>query len=131
MNNRSNAREVAFKLTFEYLFNREINTILASELLEEYKITTEKDYVYQVYNGIDQHFDELSKVIEDNSIGFSIGRIYKVDYAILLVALFEIRYMPNVPYKVSINEALNLAKQYSTIKSKSFINGILAKVEKP
>ena len=63
-------------------------------------------------------------------MGFSLDRIFKVDKAILLVALYEIFFIPTIDYKVSVSEAINLAKKYSTEKSAKFINGILAKVEK-
>ena len=81
-------------------------------------------------NGVIQKYDELCGFISENSEGFAFDRIYKVDLAILLVALYEIKYMKSIPVKVSINEALNLAKSYSTENSNKFINGILAKLVK-
>ncbi len=128
MNKRSDAREIAMKLIFEYLFNNQINEDLLNELCQESEITTEQDYVSKTYYGVINNLQKLDEQIKNNSIGFSIDRIFKVDRAILLVAIYEIMFDETIDYKVSINEALNLAKKYSTEKSSKFINGILNKV---
>ncbi len=128
MNKRTDAREVTFKLIFEYLFLQEINTQTIEDLASEYNLTTEKQYVDDVYFGIVKNYDNLIAKLQELSVGYKIDRIYKVDKAILLVSMYEINYMPDIPFAVSINEALNLAKKYSTEKSHEFINGILSKV---
>ncbi len=123
---RSAAREIAFKLIFEYVFNKEENNELVQEYIQDN--FEEAGYIQEVYHGVIAHFDELCGIVKEKSVGFSFDRIFKVDLAILLVALYEIKYMTSIPNKVSINEALNLAKAYSTEKSNKFINGILASV---
>lgn len=123
---RSQAREIAFKLVFEYIFNKEEDNMLLSEYIDEN--TDEQDYIREVYHGVITNYDELCGIISKSSRGFAFSRIFKVDLAILLIALYEIKYMKTIPTKVSINEALNLAKAYSTEKSNKFINGILASV---
>lgn len=128
MNKRSDAREIAMKLIFEYLFNNQVNEDLLNELCQESEITTEKDYASKTYYGVINNLQNLDEQIKNNAIGFSIDRIFKVDRAILLVAIYEIIFDETIDYKVSINEALNLAKKYSTEKSSKFINGILNKV---
>ena len=130
MNKRSDAREVAMKLVFEYLFNNQINEQLINDLSQEYQLTSEQDYASKSYFGVVNNIDKLTQTIEKYSIGFSVDRIFKVDKAILLVALYEIMYDSSIDYKVSVNEALNLAKKYSTEKSSKFINGVLAQVSK-
>lgn len=120
------AREVAFKLVFEYVFSNNKDLEFLDELCEENKIEQEKGYVLDVYNGVIAHYDELIESISQLSHGFAINRIYKVDLAIMLVAIYEMTYIKSIPHKVSINEALELAKKYSTEKSGKFINGILA-----
>ena len=125
---RSNAREAVFKLVFEYVFNLEENNELLLESVESMK--EEEAYIREVYRGVISNYDELCGIISHSAVGFSFDRIFKVDLAILLVALYEIKYMNGIPNKVSINEALNLAKAYSTEKSSKFINGILASVVK-
>lgn len=126
---RRNAREIAFKLIFEYMFSEKIN----NEALEEY-ISNETDmdsddtsYIKEVYFGVSSHFDELKSKIASSAEGYAIDRIYKVDLAVLMLAIYEISYVEAIPFKVSINEAITLAKKYSTEKSAKFINGVLAK----
>ncbi len=127
---RRNAREIAFKLIFEYMFSGETKPELIDEYATDFK-SNEKDddtaYVNEVYFGVVKNFDTLNKLISENAHNFDLDRLYNVDKALLLLALYEIKFMSDVPYKVSIDEALNLAKKYSTEKSAKYINGVLSK----
>ena len=122
---RTYARECAFKLVFSYLFVKEKDEAMLGEILSSKEAQEEKGYISEVYNGVINHFDELLAEITKHSKMFKIDRVYRVDLAILLVAIYE---MKNgiAPKKVCINEALNLAKTYSTEKSSTYINGILS-----
>ena len=123
---RKDARDVAFKLVFEYTFSRETK----QEMVEEYTASMDADdvsYVSEVYFGIAKHFDEITKKISETSENFAIDRVFKVDFALLLLAVYEIEYMPSIPFKVSVDEAMNLAKKYSSEKSTQYINGVLSK----
>lgn len=121
---RKQSREEIFKLVFEYAMTKEIDETALNESVSTF--VEDSKYIKNVYNGVIEHFDELSELIGSFSTGFAIDRIYKIDLAILLVALYEIKYVDDIPANVSINEALNLSKIYSTDKSSGFINGILA-----
>ena len=99
---------------------------MLEEFLAEDKNKLELGYINEVYNGVIAHYDELISAIKNVSTGFKVDRIYKVDLAILLVAVYEMKYVKTIPNKVSINEALNLSKIYSTEKSSGYINGILS-----
>lgn len=123
---RSLARENVFKLVFEYVFNKEKNEDYFEDVLNDESNKAEVGYISEVYNGIITHYDELLEDIKKSSESFKLDRIFKVDLAILLVALYEMKYIKSIPQMVSINEALNLAKVYSTEKSNKFINGILS-----
>jgi len=123
---RSSARESVFKLVFEYVFSKEKDENLFEEILSDEKNKAELGYISEVYNGVISHYDEIISDIKKVSESFKLDRIFKVDLAILLVAIYEIKYIKSIPTKVSINEALNLSKTYSTEKSSSFINGILS-----
>lgn len=123
---RSYARECAFKLVFEYIFNKEKDEEALSEFIEEDKNKAEIGYISEIYNGVIAHYDELVSDVEKFSNSFKIDRVYKVDLAILLVAIYEMKYISSIPAKVSMNEALNLSKVYSTEKSYNYINGILS-----
>jgi len=67
-------------------------------------------------------------IIQKAADGYKTERLYKVDLAIMLVAVAEIVYCDNIPQEVSINEAIELAKIYSTSKSPKYINGVLSGV---
>ena len=123
---RSYARECAFKLVFEYLFTKEKNQTALDEFLQEDKNKAEVGYISEVYNGVVEKFNVLKEKLTEASHAFAIDRIFKVDLAILLVALYEMMFISSIPKNVSINEALELSKTYSTEKSGSFINGVLS-----
>ena len=125
---RKQSRDRAFKLIFEYIFTKEIDDELMEEYLSEAEDQAEKEYIKEVYFGVANKFEYLSSKIEKLSIGFAFHRIFKIDLAIMLLAGYEIEFMPKIPFKVSVNEACELAKLYSTEKSVGFINGILAKL---
>ena len=130
---RREAREVAFKLIFEYGFNKIEKMDMIEEYTAEYPQDAKKDsvaYISEVYAGAISHYDELTELISANSDGFALDRLFKVDTALLVLALYEIKYMGSIPYKVSVDEALNLAEKYSTEKSCKYINGILSKFSK-
>lgn len=123
---RRDARDIAFKLIFAYTFDNEKNI----EAMEEYTATIDADdssYVAEVYNGVITHYDELMQDVKSNAEKFEVSRIYKTDLAIILLALYEIKFINSIPYKVSVDEAVSLAHKYSTDKSGKYINGILSK----
>ena len=123
---RRDAREIAFKLVFEYAFNKRDN----KEEFEEYTSALDADdkaYVSEVYFGVVSHYDELEEKISSAIEKFAFDILFKFDLAILLLAAYDIVYMESIPYKVSVDEALNLAEKYSTNKSVKYINGVLAK----
>ncbi len=119
------SREETFKLIFEYCSTGDVNDFSVEELIAENK-QVEEAYVKQVYFGVVDKFSELKEDINKTSKTFTVDRIFKVDFALLLLALYEIKYMPEIPNAVSVNEVLNLSKVYSTEKSYSYINGILS-----
>lgn len=121
---RKIARENTFKLIFEYTFSKEKDM----DLFEEYVAGLDADdvsYVKEVYEGVILHYDELVGLISSNIKNFEFDRLYKVDVALLLLAIYEIKFMQSIPFKVSVDEALNLAQKYSTEKSMKYINGVL------
>lgn len=75
--------------------------------------------------GVALHREELDRTIELFSSNWRIPRMGCVDRNLLRIAVFEILYMPEIPEKVSINEAIELAKKFGTRDSGSFVNGIL------
>ena len=87
-----------------------------------------KRYVEQIFKVYKEHNEEIDEIIKNNAIGWDINRLFKIDKDILRIAIAELVYIKDAPVKVIIDEALELAKKYSSDESPSFINGILAKV---
>lgn len=126
---RKQAREEAFILIFEKQFNlATVDEIL--ECASEARDITPDDYIKTVFSGVYEKLSEIDDEISENSVGWSIKRISKTAIAVLRLALYEIRYIEEIPLSVSINEAVELCKKYSTKEEASFVNGILASVSK-
>lgn len=125
---RKKIRDMAFKCTYQMVMGQSIeevisNCIAENEVTEEAKKILERDI-----NGIVENQETIDNLIKDNLKKWTFERIPKVDIAILRLAIYEIKYDETVPYKVAVNEAVELAKTYSTDQSPSFINGVLAKI---
>ena len=131
--NRTEMRENAFKLIYSLEIQKVENVQEQIDLyFESNNITDEeaKKYIANAVNGIEEHQEEILKDIETNlKEEWKLSRISKMDLTILKLAIYEIKFT-DVPYKVSINEAVELAKKYGEDKSKNFVNGILASVVK-
>ena len=122
---RRQAREEAFILIFEKQFNDDsLADIL--ELATEVREFEADYYIKQVFFGVFEKLSELDSVISEKAIGWSISRISKTALAILRLALYEIKFMDDIPVSVSINEAVELCKKYATKEDAAFVNGILS-----
>lgn len=124
---RKAARECAMKLIYEFQFSHCRNEDTLATLCEKYQLD-EKDVAYLngVYNGVMEKEEELREEIFSHSVNYKSERIFLLDLSIMILALYEMKYCEDVPPKVALNEAIELAKKYSTDKSGSLINGILA-----
>ena len=128
---RKIARENIYKLVFEYLFYDELNqTSLELMLLDSNLTEDDKQYIISDYEGVAAKKDELLELIKKHSNGFSLDRIFRPDLSALLVATYELKYRKDIPAPVAISEAVDLVKMYSTKKSYSFVNGVLAGIYK-
>ena len=87
-----------------------------------------RDYALKLIQIYSDHKDEVDRQISKLSIGWNIERLIRIDGDILRLSTVELLYMPEIPISVSIDEAVELAKKYSTKESSSFINGILRQV---
>lgn len=124
---RKKSREYSFRVVFEKFFHE---PEIEFEDEEFALVDEDRQFVNTLVGGVNEHYDEIISIIKENTEGYDIDRIYKVDLAILVVAVFELLYEKSTPQNVVINEAVELSKKYSTDKSYSFINGVLAKVIK-
>ena len=126
---RKQAREEAFILIFEKVFNDEsVEEIL--ELANEVRDLKADNYIKTVFGGVYENLETLDDTISQNAVGWSIERISKTALCVLRLSLFEIKFMDDIPVSVSINEAVELCKKYATKDDASFVNGILSTVAK-
>ena len=128
--NRHEAREQAFILTFEKLFNKENDIDSLIEMGINASLFEKNDFSRSLALTADEKSEELDAIIAANSIGWSVHRLPRVTLAILRLSICEILYFDEVPLSVSINEAVEFAKTYATKEDASFINGILGTVAK-
>ena len=127
---RHEARETAFIILFEKLFRPDdsIDEIVSSA--EESDFFQVDDFILSVTGKAGEKQDEIDGMIEKNLVGWTIKRISKVSLAVLRLAVSEILYFDDIPVSVSINEAVEITKKYSTAQDASFVNGVLGSVSK-
>lgn len=125
---RSEIREQAFILVFEKIFNPEITVEEIKEMSHESELFEINDFAVELMTAVTEKRDEADEIIASHLRNWKIGRLPKVDLAILRLAVTEIMWFDDIPDKVSVNEAVELAKKYSEEKSPSFINGVLGSV---
>ena len=126
---RHEERKEAFYLLFEQIFRKDdINTII-----EDARAARDADigkYTRLIAAGVSEKAEELDKYIESNLRSWKMNRISKVALAIMRIAVYEMLYVEDVPVSVSINEAIELAKEFATAADGSFVNGVLGSVAK-
>lgn len=130
--NKTEIRELTFKLLYSSEIQKDVSEEQIKILLEDNNIENkgQEKYVKSTFSGIQENIEEIQKLIENNlKEKWTISRISKIDLAILKIAIYEMIFV-KVPYKVVINEAVELAKKYGEDTSKSFINGVLASIVK-
>lgn len=122
---RTSARVAAVKLVYEYLMGGEGGESTLTQLLNIEPDENETDFMYALSDGVKQNKPALDEALSGLlGGGWSLERLPKVDYAILLSGAWEILH-GTVPAGVAINEAVEIAKQYSDEKSGAYINGVL------
>ena len=130
--NRSLSRELVFKLLYELEVQKENQLEQIDLYIENNEIKDKKtiEYLKEIVNGVKENKEKIESLISKNlKKDWSIDRISKVNLAILKLAIYEIKFM-DLPYKVGINEAVELAKKYGDDGSKQFVNGVLASIIK-
>lgn len=128
---RRELREQVFKLLFGIEFHE------ASDLPEQIAAYEETEQVWDAEDGayikqkcmdISEHITEIDAAVNEVAEGWKTSRMGKVDLTLIRLAVYEMRYEEEIPVRVAINEAVELAKQYGTEDSPSFVNGILGKL---
>ncbi len=124
---RSDARECAMKLVYEWEMGGDGGEDTRLNLLEIQPDDENKPYVDELVAGVQAHADEVDRLISTHAIGWSLERITRVDLAILRLAAYEMKF-GGTPSAVAIDEAVEMAKKYSTEKAGTFINGVLGAI---
>lgn len=122
---RKEAREEAFRLLFETEFHNEADPSAIYALATEDRELSENAYVKTVYFGVREHLEEIDAMIMRHSKGWKTGRITPVSRSAIRLCIYEMLYMEDIPSAVSLNEAIELVKQFDDPKMKAFVNGLL------
>lgn len=130
---RSAMRELAFKLIYGLEMQQETENLEQVDIfVESNEITDENvmNYLKDIQKGLVENSNEINTLIENNlKENWSLNRVSKVNLSLMKIAIYEMLYK-NLPYKVAINEVVELAKKYSDESAPVFINGILASIVK-
>ncbi len=130
--NRSKIREEAFKLLYSLQISKDDVNEQIDFFIEVEEITEKeaKKYIRNTILGIEKEEKNIENQIEQNiKKEWTISRISKIDLTLLKLGIYEILYT-KLPYKVVINEVVELSKRYGDDSSKSFVNGVLASIVK-
>ncbi len=126
---RRASREMAMKLLYQLEIQRDDREAQMKLFFEENTLAgNDKTYVNDVVEGVFTNLKYIGDIIEKFSKGWKISRISKIDLSIMRLSIYEICFRDDIPYSVSVNEAVELAKKYSSEDAGSFINGILSKI---
>lgn len=130
--NRSKSRELAFKLIYQREMQKEVGEEELNLFLEANEIEDEevKEYLNDILFGVAKNEEKILELIKKNlKENWEIERVSKINVSLLKVAIYEMMYK-NIPYKVAINEVVELAKKYSDEQGAPFVNGVLASIVK-
>jgi N utilization substance protein B len=116
----------------EFQKNEDIDELI-NRLIEDSETTPEvvvgdQEYIREVVKGVFKNQIDIDNSIKQHLKDWTLDRVLRTDIAILRIAIYELLYRDDIPYKVSINEAIELAKMYGEENSPSFINGVLAEI---
>jgi transcription antitermination factor NusB len=128
--NRRKAREYALQMLFQSEFaGNEKGITYPEDLMPPAKEKEGmKKFVEDLVTGTTRNIGEIDRVIQETAENWDLNRMAAVDRNILRLAIYEILYRDDIPPAVTINEALEIAKKYSSLESVPFINGLLDKV---
>ncbi|CAN5860221.1 hypothetical protein BH23ACT12_BH23ACT12_08010 [soil metagenome] len=116
------------KLALDVLYEQEMRSLPTAEILQRYSDNPGFTFAAELVKGVVAHASELDELISSHAKDWKIDRMPVIDRNLLRMALFEMLYLDDVPAPVAINEAVELAKIYSTEDSSRFVNGLLGSV---
>jgi N utilization substance protein B len=128
---RQKQRKIVFQLTYSVNFQGiENNESILEEFYKQQEIEEPISYINDTYHGICDHWDEINGLIEPALANWSIKRLNAVCLAVLRLATYELKFNPEIPDRVAVNEAIELAKEFGDEDSGSFVHGVLSAISK-
>ena len=132
MRKRSQARELALII----LYQKDVTAVAVEQKVRQYweenpEVPAEvQEFSNRLVYGVTRELDAIDKKIAHYATNWQLKRIAMIDKNVLRLGVYELFYAPDIPPKVSINEAVELAKVYGDLESSKFVNGILDKIHK-
>ena len=128
---RKDAREAVYKLLFSNQFNDKFDDDFKNYIYLDCNLSKEDiTFADELIDNFYKNEEEINQIIAELSKGYKLDRIFVTDKCAMQIAICEITYLKNIPIIVSISEAMELVRKYSTPESPNFVNGILAEYKK-
>lgn len=121
-------RRGARKLALDILYEHDLTQVPVEDVLARYVGNPAYEFASQLVEGVWAHKEELDRIISESAPDWKIERMPAIDRNLMRIALFEMLHLEESPTAVAINEAVELAKMYSTKDSSRFVNGVLGRV---
>lgn len=126
---RREERKQAFYLLFEQIFQKDDMTLIMKDAVDA-RDAEIGEYTKKLVSGVEEKITEIDEHISSKLKGWKMNRISKVSLTVLRIAVYEMLYVDDVPVSVSINEAVEIAKEFAAPSDASFVNGVLGSVAK-
>jgi len=126
--NRRKAREILFQLIYELEFHKDENPDEVYKNAAEFREFEDDNYILKIYKGLPDKLEYIDKRIEESSVGWKQERLSKTSLAIMRLCVYEMLYVDDIPFEISINEAVELAKKFDHENAPAFINGVVNKI---
>ncbi len=126
---RRRAREIALQVLYQIDLSQGDPRESLNRYFQNFRPSEKsREFCWRLVEGVTKKREEIDRLIEENAENWTLKRMAVVDRNILRLAAFELLYCPDIPFKVTLNEAIELAKAYGTEDSGGFINGILDRI---
>ena len=126
---RKEAREAVVGLLFETEFKTEENSSEIFAISTENREIPEDEYIKAAYFGVCENREKIDELIGANSNGWKTHRLTRLSRSVMRLAVYEMLFCEDIPYSVSINEAIELTKKFDDPKAKAFVNGVLNSIK--
>lgn len=128
---RQKQRKVVFQLVYSLNYQgMDFKESILEEFYRLQEINERISYIDETFYGICEHWDEINNMIDPALANWSMKRLSAVCLAILRLAVYEVKFNPDIPDRVAVNEAIELAKEFGDEDSGSFVHGVLSNIAK-